>query len=107
MIVPEIAMLLLLKFKAAWDRNYDLNIENNSETDYLTEKFRKDCGDIVSLLHSDSFYFARIDWLSSVLSNFNFFKDFIAQGIVENNSTYERISKAGTKDIIQKFLSLI
>lgn len=38
-IVPEISMLLLLKLKAAWDRNYDLENSESIDNNYVKEKF--------------------------------------------------------------------
>ena len=106
-IVPEISMLLLLKLKAAWDRHYDLSLETTLDKDHLGEKFTKDCSDIIALLRSDAFQFARFDWLSSIISGFGFLRDFLEQGIIADNSTFDRISHKEGKALIKKLLSLI
>lgn len=106
-IVPEISMLLLLKLKAAWDRHYDLSLETTPDKDHLSEKFTKDCGDIIALLQSDAFQFARFDWLSSIIYGFDFLRDFLEQGIIEDNSAFDRISHKEGKALIKKLLSLI
>ena len=106
-MVPEISMLLLLKLKAAWDRHYDLSLETTLNKDHLSEKFTKDCGDIIALLLSDAFHFARFDWLSSIISGFDFLRDFLEQGIIEDNSTFDRISHKEGTALIKKLLSLI
>ncbi|MHB8396032.1 MAG: hypothetical protein ACYDAZ_01525 [Thermoplasmataceae archaeon] len=106
-IVPEISMLLLLKLKAAWDRYTDLSSGFSPDPDHLEEKFTKDCGDVLALLQSKSFQFARFDWLSSTMSKFDFLKKFLGQGILENNSTFDRISRKEGEELIQRLLSLI
>jgi hypothetical protein len=106
-IVPEISMLLLLKLKAAWDRHYDLSLETTLDNYHLREKFTKDCGDIVALLLCDAFQFARFDWLSSTISRFDFLRDFLKQGIIAENSTFDRISHKEGNALIKKLLSLI
>ena len=106
-IVPEISMLLLLKLKAAWDRYYDLSLETIPDKDHLSEKFTKDCGDIIALLQSNEFQFAGFDWLSSIISRFDFLRDFLNQGIIEENSTFDRVSNKEGKVLIKKLLSLI
>ncbi len=106
-IVPEISMLFLLKLKAAWDRHYDLSLETATNRDHLNDKFTKDCGDIIALLFSDAFYSARFDWLSSIISKFDFLRDFLESGIIEENSTFDRISGKDRKELIKKILSLI
>ena len=106
-VVPETSMLLLLKLKAAWDRHYDLSLETTLGKDHLSDKFTKDCGDIIALLHSDEFQFARFDWLSSIISGFDFLRDFMESGIIEDNSTFDRIPPKERKALIKKLLSLI
>lgn len=106
-IVPEISMLLLLKLKAAWDRHYDLSHGTTLNKDHLKEKFIKDCGDIIALIQCDAFQFARFDWLSSVISGFDFLRDFLEQGIIENNSTFDRVPRKEAKALVKKLLSLI
>lgn len=106
-IVPEISMLLLLKLKAAWDRYYDLSLGTALDKDHLNEKFTKDCGDIIALLQSDAFQFARFDRLSSIISRFDFLRDFLEQEIIEDNSTFDRVSHKDGKALIKKLLSLI
>jgi hypothetical protein len=106
-LVPEISMLLLLKLKAAWDRHYDLSHETTPDKDHLSDKFTKDCGDIIALLQSDAFQFARFDWLSSIISGFEFLRDFLERGIIADNSTFDRISHKEGKALIKKLLSLI
>lgn len=106
-IVPEISMLLLLKLKAAWDRYYDLSLETTMNKDYLSEKFTKDCGDIIALLQSDAFQLARFDWLSSIISEFDFILDFLKKDIIADNSALDRISHQEGKALIKKLLSLI
>lgn len=106
-IVPEISMLLLLKLKAAWDRHYDLSLETTPNREHLSEKFSKDCGDIIALLQSDAFRFARFDWLSSIISEFDFLRDFLEQEIIADNSTFERISHKEGEALIKRLLSLI
>ncbi|HKJ96173.1 MAG TPA: hypothetical protein VJ944_00350, partial [Thermoplasmataceae archaeon] len=106
-IVPEISMLLLLKLKAAWDRYYDLSLETALDKDHLNEKFTKDCGDIIALLQSDAFQFARFDWLSSIISRFDFLRTFLGQGIIADNSAFDRISHKEGKALIKRLLSLI
>ncbi len=96
-IVPEISMLLLLKLKAAWDRHYDLSLETIPNKYHLSEKFTKDCGDIIALLQSDAFQFARFDFL----------RDFLKQGIIAENSTFGRVSHKQGNALIKKLLSLI
>lgn len=106
-IVPEISMLLLLKLKAAWDRYYDLTHETTLDKYHLSAKFNKDCGDIIALIHSDEFQFARFDWLSSIISEFDFLKNFLQQGIIVDNSAFDRISHKESQALIKKLLSLI
>ena len=106
-MVPEISMLLLLKLKAAWDRYYDLSLETNLDKDHLSDKFTKDCGDIIALLRSDTFQFARFEWLSSILSEFDFLRDFLELGIIDDNSAFDSISRIEGKALIKKLLSLI
>ena len=106
-MVPEISMLLLLKLKAAWDRHYDLSLETTLNKDHLSEKFTKDCGDIIALLQSEAFQFARFDWLSSIISGFDFLRDFLEQGFIPDNSTFDRISRNEGQALIKKLLSLI
>ncbi|MCL4312083.1 MAG: hypothetical protein M1462_06630 [Candidatus Thermoplasmatota archaeon] len=106
-IVPEIAMLLLLKLKAAWDRYYDLSSETTLNKDHLNEKFIKDCGDILALLQSRSFQFARFDLLSLIISKFDFLRGFMEEGIIEENSSLDRVSYKDGKELIEKLLSLI
>jgi hypothetical protein len=106
-IVPEISLLFLLKLKAAWDRHWDLIDHIPSDLEYLTEKFNKDCGDLIALLRSEAFQFARIDWLSSKLAKFDFLKKFLEQGIVADNSTFDRISHKEGKALIERLLSII
>ena len=106
-VVPEISLLFLLKLKAAWDRHHDLVVLAPSDIEHLTEKFYKDCGDIIALLRSEAFQFARIDWLSSILSKFDFLKTFLEQGIVEDNSTFNRVSHREGEALIKKLLSII
>ncbi len=100
-------MLLLLKLKAAWDRHYDLSFETTLDKNYLNEKFTKDCGDIIALLQSDEFQFARFDWLSSIISRYDFLRDFLEQEIVADNSTFDRISHEEGKTLIKRLLPLI
>jgi hypothetical protein len=106
-IVSEISMLLLLKLKAAWDRHYDLSLDTIPNKDHLSGKFTKDCGDIIALLQSDAFQFARFDWLSSAISRFDFLRDFLEKGIIAENSTFDRISHKQGNALIKKLLSLI
>ena len=106
-IVPEISMLLLLKLKAAWDRHYDLSLETTLNREHLSEKFSKDCGDLIALLQSDAFRFARFDLLSSIISRFDFLLVFLEQGIIADNSTFDRISHKEGRALIKKLLSLI
>ena len=106
-IVPEISMLLLLKLKAAWDRHYDLSLDTTLNKDHLSEKFTKDCGDIIALLHSDAFQFARFERLSSIISGFDFLRDFLKQGIIADESAFDGISRKEGKALIKKLLSLI
>ena len=106
-VVPEISLLFLLKLKAAWDRHYDLVVHASSDIEHLTEKFNKDCGDVIALLRSEAFRFARIDWLSSILSKFDFLKKFLDEGIVEDNSAFDRISHKDGETLIKKLLSII
>ena len=106
-IVPEISMLLLLKLKAAWDRHYDLSLSTNHIRVHLQEKFAKDCGDIIALIQSDAFQYARFDWLSSMLSKFDFLQTFLEEGIIETYSTFDRISKKDGKALIKRLISLI
>ncbi len=106
-IVPEISMLLLLKLKAAWDRHYDLSLQTTLDKAHLREKFTKDCGDIIALLQSNAFQFARFDWLSSIISGFDFLRDFLERGIIAENSTFDRIPYKEGKALIKKLLSLI
>lgn len=106
-IVPEISMLLLLKLKAAWDRHYDLSLQTILNREYLNEKFTKDCGDIIALLQSNAFQDARFELLASAFSEFHFLRDFLEKGIIEDNSTFERISHRNRKALIEKLLHLI
>ena len=106
-IVPEISFLLLLKLKAAWDRHYDLSLKLTADDSHLREKFAKDCGDIIALLQSDEFHFARIDWFSSIMSGFDFLLDFLKQGEIEKSSTFDRVSLREGDKLIKKLLSLI
>ncbi len=106
-IVPEISMLFLLKLKAAWDRYYDLSDKNNMNNNRLNEKFTKDCGDIIALLQSNSFQFSRFDWLSKMMSEFVFLRNFLGQEIIEDNSTFDRVSRKQGNALIRKLLSLI
>ena len=106
-IVPEISMLLFLKLKAAWDRHYDLSLETTLDKNHLEEKFAKDYRDTIALLQSEAFKFARLDWLSSIISRFDFLRDFLEQGIVAYKSTSNRISHNERKALIKKLLSLI
>ncbi len=106
-VAPEISLLLLLKLKAAWDRYNDLKDESILYHDYLEEKFTKDCGDIIALLQSNKFQFAEFDWLSLIISKFDFLKSFLEQGVVEKNSTYDLISVERAKELIKKFISQI
>ena len=106
-IVPEISFLLLLKLKAAWDRHYDLSLKLTADDSHLREKFAKDCGDIIALLQSDEFHFARIDWFSSIMSGFDFLLDFLKQGEIEKSSTFDRVSRREGDELIKKLLSLI
>jgi hypothetical protein len=106
-IVPEISMLLLLKLKAAWDRYYDLSLSTTPNKDHLAEKFIKDCGDIIALLQSDEFQSIRVELLYSIVSRFNFLRDFMEQGIIEANSSFDRVSLKEGKKLIKKLLSLI
>lgn len=106
-ITPEISMLLLLKLKAAWDRYYDLSLGTSLNKEHLSEKFAKDCGDIIALLQSDSFQFARFDRLSTILSGFDFLRDFLERGIIADNSTFDRVSRKDGKALIKKLVSLI
>ena len=106
-LVPEISMLLLLKLKAAWDRHYDLSLETTPDKEHLSDKFTKDCGDIIALLQSEAFQFARFDWLSSIISGFDFLRDFLEQGFIPDNSTFDRISRNEGQALIKKLLSLI
>ncbi|MHB8397273.1 MAG: hypothetical protein ACYDAZ_08855 [Thermoplasmataceae archaeon] len=105
--VPEISLLFVLKLKAAWDRHHDLVVRSSSDMERLTEKFNKDCGDLIALLRSEAFQFARIDWLSFILSKFDFLKKFLEQGIVEDNSAFDRLSHKESETLIKKLLSLI
>ena len=100
-------MLLLLKLKAAWDRHYDLLLEATPNREHLNEKFAKDCGDVIALLRSDAFQFARFDWLSSIISRFDFLRGFLEQGIISDNSSFDRISHREGEVLIKKLLSLI
>ncbi len=106
-VVPEISMLLLLKLKAAWDRHYDLSLSTTQGKDRLSDKFTKDCGDIIALLQSDAFQFARFDWLSSIISEFDFLRNFMESGIIEEDSTFDRIPPKERKALIKKLLSVI
>jgi hypothetical protein len=106
-IVPDISFLLLLKLKAAWDRHYDLSLEPTIGNSHLREKFAKDCGDIIALLQSDEFRFARIDWFSSIMSRFDFLLDFLKQGKIGKNSTFDSVSHKEGNALINKLLSLI
>jgi hypothetical protein len=106
-IVPEISMLFLLKLKAAWDRYYELSHATVQDKDHLNDKFTKDCGDIVALLQSDEFQFARFDWLSTLISEFDFLEGFLKQGIIEANSTFDHVSRNERKALVRKLLSLI
>ena len=106
-IVPEISMLLLLKLKAAWDRHIDLSTGASQDQARLNEKFTKDCGDIIALLQSEMFQFARFDWLSSIIARFDFLRDFLEQEIIENNSIFDRVSRKDGKALIKKLVSLI
>ncbi|MHB1663015.1 MAG: hypothetical protein ACYCSG_04190, partial [Thermoplasmataceae archaeon] len=103
-IVPEISMLLMLKLKAAWDRYYDLSSGSVLDIDYLNEKFMKDCGDILALLRSDAFRFARFDLLSGIISKFEFLREFMKKGIIEKKSA---LSSVDDESLVRKLLSLI
>ncbi|MGP6207716.1 hypothetical protein ACNF42_06805 [Cuniculiplasma sp. SKW3] len=106
-IVPEISFLLLLKLKAAWDRHFDLSLDTVMNKNYLSEKFSKDCGDIIALLQSDEFRVARLDWFSSIMYGFDFLLDFLRQGEIEKDSTFDSISRRENDKLIKKLLSLI
>jgi hypothetical protein len=105
--IPEISILFLLKLKAAWDRSYDLSAGNSYNREHLLEKFAKDCGDLIALLHCDGFRFARIDLISQLLSKYYFLKEFLVKGMVEEKSEYDRITREKAKDLVEKLLNLI
>ena len=106
-IIPEISMLLLLKVKAAWDRYNDIQNVDSANIERLTEKFSKDCGDIIALMDCDDFRFARFEWLSPILKGYHFLKEFIEEGNIEQNSPYSRLSISASKTVIKNFLSVI
>lgn len=106
-IVPEISLLFLLKLKAAWDRYYDLSRETIPYEKRLNEKFIKDCGDIIALLKNEEFQFARFDWLSTIMYEFDFLKGFMEQGIIEDNSAFDLVSRNEARKLVRNLLSII
>jgi hypothetical protein len=52
-IVPERSILLGMKIKAAWDRNYMLKEGKYYSNSYLINKITKDYGDIIALLDDE------------------------------------------------------
>ena len=78
-IVPDRAILLGMKIKAAWDRNYMLKEGKYYNRSYLEDKISKDYGDIISLL--DDKYIRnkplRLQYLHDEILSKDFLKNFL------------------------------
>ncbi len=79
--IPRVEALLLLKSKAAWDRNYD--IQSGGPNPFLSDKLKKDRFDILSLLNSCE---VDIDLLCDLTSKYGFnapLKDVMIKALSE------------------------
>ena len=82
--IPSPEALLILKVKAAWDRDFD--IQRTGGTPFLSDKVRKDRFDIVSILKS-----CTIDkeLIATIVNQHNFnvyFKDAVARAISDRDA---------------------
>ena len=106
-IVPEVSMLMILKLKAAWDRNHDLQSDNYPDKDRLLEKLEKDCGDIISLIKCNAFSNPNLELISYTFSKFGFLRKFMEEGIIEKFSSSNEMQEKEGADLIRKLLSLV
>ncbi|HRU11571.1 MAG TPA: hypothetical protein P5189_03330, partial [Methanomassiliicoccales archaeon] len=76
--VPERTTLLVLKAKAAWDRNYRLRNGTSPDSEWERGKLHKDRGDILALLDpTKGGKDVRIDRLAKLLEGWPFLWDCI------------------------------
>ncbi|MBN1539143.1 MAG: hypothetical protein JW939_03290 [Candidatus Thermoplasmatota archaeon] len=82
--VPSPEALLILKVKAAWDRNHDIQIGGG--TPFLQDKVRKDRFDIVSILKSCSLEKELTARMVNAHHFEVYFKDAVARAISDRES---------------------
>jgi hypothetical protein len=90
--IPDPEPLLILKVKAAWDRNYD--IEKTGGSPFLKDKVKKDRLDILSLI---SKYEMKQDIINKIVLE-NEFRECFVDALDKAISAEDIINKLGFND---------
>jgi hypothetical protein len=112
--VPERTLLLLLKLKAAWDRNYRITHGSSLNPDWEASKVVKDQADIIALLDKrkggDEL---NINFLGELISKYPFLLSTLRSvPCIEAVEKYEGASRSGMKErevraLVEDLLELI
>lgn len=111
LLVPNKAILLGMKIKAAWDRTCKLNQESSAKNEYLEEKIIKDFGDIIALLDINITkpYTMDLNYLSKNIFSLSYLRKFMENVTEEELSEPGYRGKAGKecRSIIDNLLSIV
>ena len=108
--VPSRSLLLLLKLKAVWDREYRVENNRTSIIEYEKSKIIKDYADVIALLDPESGgHEIDTHFLGEKIDQFDFLRDIIKSipNINDAINMYGRMNKDQVKNTIDKLLSLI
>lgn len=108
--VPQRTVLLLLKLKAAWDRNHRIIVETSDDPEWERGKLRKDRADILALIDPGAGG-REVDlyWLGERLHMFPFSIACLSEVAKDVDAVdfYGRLSLDEVERLIEQILSLI
>jgi len=108
--VPNRAILLFLKLKAAWDRGYRIDHAISPDEQWEQGKMVKDCADILALIDPDSGgREIDLEILGAQVSQFSFLKDLILKipELDPVRARYERMSMPEIRAVCQNLESVL
>ena len=108
--VPQRTVLLVLKLKAAWDRNRRITTETSDDIEWERGKLRKDRADILALLDPGAGGFeVDLYWLGERLHTFSFLRGCLSEVAKDVDAVdfYGRMAHDEVERLIEQVLSLI
>ncbi|MHB1471985.1 MAG: hypothetical protein ACYCSA_08995 [Thermoplasmataceae archaeon] len=109
-VVPERSILLGMKIKAAWDRNFLLKAGKYYDRSYLQDKISKDYGDIIALL--DDVYIRnnplKLQYLHDEIFSKNYLRNLLKSLTIQDLKSfqYRTMNPKDCKELIDRLLSV-